>query len=144
MPAVKDMSSIVDKWTRQSSVSEASYTEGIKNPRRDWANATAEAEGNYKSAVTKAAGEGRFGRGVRKAGTPKWQTNAIEKGPARWSQGINLSADAYASGFEPYRRVIESTSLPPRKMKGDPGNIDRVRVMSAALHDAKIRMSGGK
>lgn len=144
MPAVKDMATIVDKWKRQSAASEASYTEGIQNPRRDWATATAEAEANFKAAVTKAANEGRFGRGVRKAGTPKWQNNALAKGPARWSQGINLSEDAYASGFEPYRRIIESTNLPPRKPKGDPGNIDRVRVMAAALHEGKVRAAGGK
>ena len=144
MPAVKDMASIVEKWKRQSTASEASYREGVENPRRDWATETSNAESNYKVAVVKAAGEGRFGRGVKRAGTPKWQRNAIEKGPARWSQGINLSEDAYASGFEPYRRVIETTTLPARKPKGDPGNIDRVRILAAALHEAKVRAAGGR
>jgi len=144
MPAVKDMSSIVEKWRRQSSVSEESYKEGVLNPRRDWASAAAEGEANYKMAVTKAASEGRFGRGVKSAGTGKWQTNALSKGPGRWTQGINLSENAYATGFEPYRRIIETTTLPPRKMKGDPGNIDRVRTMAAALHEGKLRLKGGK
>jgi hypothetical protein len=138
------MSNIVEKWMRVSAASEESYKEGIQNPRKDWARETALSESNYKAAVTKAASEGRFGKGVRQAGTEKWQRNAIAKGPARWSQGINLSSDAYSTGFAPYRQVIESTKLPDRRPKGDPANIDRVRVMAAALHEAKIRMKGGK
>lgn len=142
MPPVKPMQQITEKWVRQSTASEASYEEGIKNPRRDWADATAKAEGNYKTAVTKAANEGRFANGVRKAGTAKWQQNAIAKGPARWSQGINLSVDAYEKGFAPFRQVIESVTLPERKEKGNPANIARVAAMAKALHDAKLRLRG--
>lgn len=144
MPAIKSMANIVEKWMRVSAASEASYTEGIQNPRKDWAQEAAKAEANYKAAVVKAAGEGRFGIGVKAAGTSKWQENALAKGPARWSQGINLSADAYSTGFAPYRQVIESIKLPDRKPRGDPGNINRVAVMAAALHEAKIRMRGGR
>lgn len=142
MASIKPLSKVSEKWKRVAQVSQAEYEDGVKNPRTDWATATKAAEGAYKKGVTEAAAAGRFGKGVDKAGTSKWQTNAINKGPSRWSNGISLSTSNYEDGFKPYHDTIASLNLPPRGPKGDPANIARVSAVAKALHDKKIALKG--
>ncbi|KKM90352.1 hypothetical protein LCGC14_1239470 [marine sediment metagenome] len=142
MPAVKSLDKISEKWARVASVSQPDYIDGIQNPRADWAQQTAAAAGNYNSAVTKAIQEKRFEKGVTKAGTPKWQERSLAVGPDRWLQGIQLSKNAYETGFAPFRQVIINTTLPPRGAKGDPKNIQRVAVLADALHKEKLARLG--
>ena len=84
MPAIKALDFISSKWKRVTQVSGESYKEGVDNPKVDWALATAAAEGNYNKGVTDAIAQKRFGKGVRKAGTSKWQEGASGKGVSRW------------------------------------------------------------
>lgn len=137
MPAVKSASSIAKKWSEVTPQRSAQYEEGVKAPLRDWAKNTEAAKDAYKSGITDAIAKGRFEKGITKAGTKKWQDRAALVGPARFSQGVQVAAPDYERGFASYRDVIEKTVLPPRFAKGDPRNIDRVRVMAAALADAK-------
>lgn len=143
MAKIKDMARIVEKWKRVAAGAGPEYEEGIRNPKADWETETKAAEARYEAGVSAAIARKGFGKGVRKAGTPKWQAMSLAKGPGRWSQGIDLSGDAYQAGFEPYARVIAALSLPPRGPKGDPRNIARVAAVAKALHDAKIARAGG-
>jgi len=143
MPPVKSLDKISQKWAQVSQQSQGAYEEGVRNPRSDWADATAKAANNYAAGVSKAVSEKRFEKGVRGAGSSKWQQAAIEKGPGRWAEGIRLSQDAFERGFDPYRQVIEKTTLPPRGPVGDPSNINRVAVLAKALHEERLRRQGG-
>jgi len=138
MPAVKPLDRISAKWRRVASVSQPEYEAGIANPRSDWKTATIKATPAYEAGVQAAIQQKRFQAGVEAAGTSKWQRNALEKGPARWAEGINLSGDAFEAGFAPFRAVIERTVLPPRGPKGSPQNIQRVAVIANALHKEKM------
>jgi hypothetical protein len=91
--------------------------------------------------VTGAAQAKSFQKGVQAAGTPKWQSKALSKGTARYGPGVAEGEPDFAQGFDRFRTVIEGTNLPPRFAKGDPRNVERVRVMSTALRRAKV---GGK
>jgi len=142
MANIKNISKIAEKWMRQSSVSEQSYTEGIQSPRSDWATSTSEANDSYKKGIQASIAKDSFLKGVKRAGTSKWQTQALNKGPARWSDGINKSGSSYADGFQPYLEVISRTQLPKRGPKGDPSNIQRVSVMAKAMHDEKVKRQG--
>jgi hypothetical protein len=143
MPAVKSMDRIVEKWKRVAGAAGAEYTEGIQNPRADWATQTKEAEPRYEAGVQASINRKGFGKGVTKAGTVKWQAMSVAKGPSRWSAGISLSGDAYREGFEPYARVLTALTLPARGARGDPKNIERVRKVAEALHNEKVKRAGG-
>jgi len=134
MVETKPIEQVVEKWQRKVAGAEPDYRSGIENPKKDWEAATKAAEPAYKEGVTRAANEGRFGRGVAKAGTAKWKKNALEKGPGRWSSGVNMASDEYRSGMTEVLSVINSVSLPPRGAKGDPRNYERVKVIGEALH----------
>ena len=142
MADIKALDRINEKWQRVTSAAGAEYEEGVRNPRTDWKVATLKQNAAYKAGVQKSISLDSFAKGVEAVGTAKWQKNAIEKGPARFQQGVSLAGDAYTTGFAPYRQVISSLTLPPRGPKGDASNINRVAVVAKALHDKKL--AGGK
>jgi hypothetical protein len=139
MPPVKRTDAIAEKWARVTPERAADYKAGVEDPRRDWADGATKAEPAYESGVTGAIREKRYSKGVRRVGTAGWQRKAATKGADRFGPGVRDAAKAYEDGFAPYREVIERTTLPARGAKGDPKNLDRVRVMATALHDAKVK-----
>jgi len=144
MPAVKPLDKISQKWIDVSQTSQGAYEDGVRNPRGDWAKNTAASAPAYAAGVQAAISDGRFQKGVTNAGTSKWQEATIAKGPGRWAEGIRLGQSAYERGFSPYRTVLENTTLPPRGAVGDPKNIQRVAVIAKALHDERLRRTGGR
>jgi len=138
MPAIKSASEIARKWADVTPRRDADYKAGVASPKADWAQETAAAETRYDEGVTAAIGRKAFSKGVRDAGSAKWQRGALEKGVNRWGPGVRAAQPDFEKGFQPYRDVIEGTSLPPRRRTGDPANIERVAVLAGALHARKV------
>ncbi len=139
MPAVQDTSKVSDKWSRVTPQRAQDYQEGVQNPKKSWAASTTAAAGAQAAGVQQAIAEKRFEKGVAKAGDSKWQAKAISKGVDRFGPGVQAAKGDYEQGVAPYLSVIASTTLPPKFAKGDPRNIERVRVMAAALRNAKMK-----
>jgi hypothetical protein len=137
MPAIRSAKEIAEKWSSVTPTRTAFYESGVKSPTKDWAKVTAAAESNYKAGVTQAANEGRFAKGVNKAGTSKWQRKAIEVGAGRWGPGVSIAGPEFEAGFAPYRDAIEKIVLKPRYPKGDPRNYERVAQIGSALNSLK-------
>jgi hypothetical protein len=135
MVKTKSIDRTTEKWQRKVSVAGSDYEAGVRDPAVPWNTATKEAEPRYKEAVVKAAGEGRFGRGVDKAGD-KWNRNVIEKGIARWPDGVSKAGPDYTKGMAPVLAAINATTLPARYPGGDERNLERVRVMNKSVHNA--------
>ncbi len=143
MAAIKAIDQIAAKWSRVASASQQSYQDGVMAPRADWAQNAAAAEGNYAAGVQAAVGKKSFSSGVRRAGTSKWQNNAQSKGPARYSQGVQVAQGDYAAGFTPYREAIQSAQLPPRGPRRSPQNLQRVAAIVAAVSARKEALLKG-
>ena len=139
MPPIKPISEIAAKWARVAPTRQEDYLKGVQSPRVAWDTAATAAAPQYEAGVQAAITGKRFASGIRAAGNAKWQRKAVELGPSRFATGTQAAAPDFEKGFGPYRAVIESTTLPPRRPKGDPGNIERVRTMAAALAAAKKR-----
>jgi len=140
MANIKPLDRTAAKWARVSAGASNEYREGVENPRADWATQTKAAEGNYEAGVTAAIQRKAFGKGVGRAGTEKWQKNAIALGPGRFATGVQNAQSAYADGFAPYQAVIAAITLPKRGPKGAPENIQRVAAIAKALHDKKLQL----
>jgi len=139
MPPIKPISDIAAKWARVAPTRQEDYLKGVTNPRIPWDAAAAAADSQYKAGVQAAISGNRFTAGIRAAGNAKWQRKAVELGPSRFATGTQAAAPDFEKGFGPFRQVIESTTLPPRRPKGDPANIERVRAMANALSAARKR-----
>jgi len=135
---VKKLSAIEDKWTRVTPGRSTDYTLGIKNPKRDWETETVEASDRYKAGVDAAHAKGMFPKGVKAAGTDKWQDHSLKKGPTRFMEGVALAGPDYGKGFAPFHAALERTTLPPKFPKGDLRNYERSKVTGMALHEEKV------
>lgn len=134
----KDIASVAAKWSTRAAAAGADYTAGVKAPRNDWAQNTAGAAQAWADGVTAAVGNRRFASGVQKAGTAKWQNAAVNKGATRYPDGVSKGKDNYSNNFGPVLQVISGLNLPPRAPRGSPSNLQRVQVITDALHKHKI------
>jgi hypothetical protein len=137
MPAIRSTATIVKKWADRAGSAGQQYADGVASPKKDWATNAAGAQNNWEAGVQGAATKKSFSKGVSSAGTAKWQKKATTKGAQRFGPGVADAQPDYQAGFEPFANVISSTTLPPKFAKGDPRNVERVRVMSQALRKAK-------
>ncbi len=144
MAAIKPLEQSSDKWVRRASVAQPDYEAGVQNPRRPWSQAAVAADQVYRQAVIAAANAGRYAGGVRAAGEERWRQNAIQKGPGRFTEGVNLAVGDWQRGFAPFHQAISALSLPERKAKGDPGNIQRVAAIAQTLRRVKEQRAGGR
>lgn len=133
---VPTASEVGAKWKRRVDGATEDYRLGVTDASVDWAGPTKAAEATYKEAVVKAAGEGKFGRGVARAGNEKWKQKTAAKGPARWSSGVAEAQPDYESGMGKVLSAIAGVTLPPRGPAGDERNYERVKAVGRAVHNA--------
>lgn len=138
MAEIRSLAHIRDKWVRVTPMRTEDYKLGVQNPRRDWEEETAAAKDNYKAGVDAAHAKNLFEKGVRLAGTKKWQSKALQKGPGRFSEGVYIAGPDYEKGFAPFREAIARVDLGPRFPKRDPRNLDRVKRVVDALIREKV------
>lgn len=138
MAEIKPMATIADKWTRVTPGRSEDYKIGVTNPRRDWATAAAGGKENWKAGIDAAANKNLFEKGILLAGSAKWKSKALAKGPGRFSEGVYLAGPDYAKGFAPYQAAIAGVDLGPRFPRRDPRNVDRVRKVVEALVATKL------
>lgn len=138
MPQVRSMAKIKEKYGRVTPGKGAELEAGLKDPKKNWHDATLAAAEAWRGGVEGAISRDAFAKGVGNADQSTYLDPALKLGVRRYRDGVTFGTDKYGKNFAPYREVIEGTSLPPRGPVGDPANIERVRIMSAALHDAKV------
>lgn len=139
MAEIKPLSAIREKWTRVTPMRTEDYRLGIEHPKRDWADETEAAKGNWKMGVDQAAAKDLFAKGVSKAGTSKWRDRALKKGPGRFAEGVMIASPDYEKGFAPYHSAIERVDLGPRFPRRDPRNLGRVKAVVDALIEEKLK-----
>lgn len=134
----KVRTNVAGKWARRAGSATQEFTEGVQNPRQDWAQATVAAAANQAAAIQQAITEKRFEKGVAKAGTGRWQQKTLSKGSQRFASGVQEAELDYATAVQPYLEVAANTVLPPRGPKGDPKNFQRVITMANAMRAKKL------
>jgi hypothetical protein len=134
---VKPADKVAAKYASKATAAGGDYKDGLDFPKRDQAEAALAAGDAYEQGVQQAIADKRFQTGVQKAGSGKWKTKASTVGAQRFTQGVQAGAADYQKGIAPVLSTIAATELPPRYPKGDPRNLERVRVMNENLVKAK-------
>ena len=127
-----------EKWARRAATATEDFITGVENPRTDWKQATMAAAKNQEAGVMESIKNKSFEKGVSNAGSEKWRNKTIEKGSQRYAAGVQDGQSDYDTAIAPYLSTIEATTLPPRFPKGDPRNLDRVKVITLALRKKKL------
>ncbi len=63
---------------------------------------------------------------------------AAEVGARRFPEGIRAAEGDWARETQPYLDTIRSITLPPRRPKGDPANLERTAAVAQALRRRKV------
>lgn len=136
MPKTKGVTATVDKWQRRASVAQPDYLTGVQNPRVPWDQAAKAGAANYRTAVTQAATDGRYEKGVSRVGSQKWVDGATKKGPSRFVEGVQIGGVNFQDRINQVLSTIEGVTLPARGPKGSPQNYQRVTPIGDALRRA--------
>ena len=116
-----------------------SYADGVAGAGQAWHDAAMASSDTYAQGVQAAISDGRFAKGVQKAGAQRFVDKATKVGAGRFTTGAAAAVQDYQTGVQPYLDVIAAQNLPPRRPKGDPGNINRVSQIAAALRAKKLQ-----
>lgn len=139
---VKDLAGSAQRWTTRAAAAAADYGTEAAAAGERWQSNTASAAATYFQAVSSAGIQDRFRRGVQRAGAAKYTRKITDVGQSRYSTGVQAATDDWRSGFEPFANTISALTLPPRRPRGDPGNIERVRVIAQALNARRLAALG--
>ncbi|MBZ5569453.1 MAG: hypothetical protein LAN64_16595 [Acidobacteriia bacterium] len=136
---VKDLGTAAKKFSTNASAGSTNYATGVQN-NQSWAQNTEAAAPTWAQGVSSAASNGRFAKGVAKAGQSKWQTNSVQKGQSRFQSAVSTPAaqQNWQTGFSPYASIIAGITKPPKGVRGSPGNYAIVQTIGDALHKAKV------
>jgi hypothetical protein len=129
---------LCNRWQKNTAAATEEYTRGVKTPRRSWGKTCCESQPRWKAGVDKAHTKDALRKGVMRARTRKWQTKTLLKGPARFAEGVYDAGDAYAEGYKPYHARYPSIFLPKRYPRGDPRNIERVKVVCTEFGRVRV------
>lgn len=138
MAKIRSMAKIKDKYGRVTPGKGPELEAGLRDPKKVWHDETLAAVEAWTGGVEGAIARDGFRKGVAAVDQSDYLDPALKLGVKRYRDGVTFGTPKYGEKFAPYRDVIEGTSLPPRGPVGDPANIERVRIMAAALHDAKV------
>jgi len=131
--AVPPIASVAAKWARRVGGATEDYTAGISRASGKWQPAAAAANSNYVAGVNAAASAGRYAKGVNRAGDAKWQRKSKDVGSQRYGPGAAAAEGDFSTALGPVLEVIGRTDLPPRGVRGAPGNLARVGAIANAL-----------
>mgnify|MGYP001583810356 CR=1 FL=1 len=139
MPKIRSLAKIADKYGRVTPAKGPELEAGLKDPKKIWKDEAGAASDAWKAGVSDAVTRDAFKKGVDKATQADYLDPALKLGVKRYRDGVQLGITKYNKNFGPFRDIIEATTLPPKGAVGDPGNIERVRIIAAALHEGKIK-----
>jgi hypothetical protein len=142
MVNIKPIGVIAAKFVKNAQAAAPDYEAGVRAPQNDYARNTIAAEATYNAGIQAAIGRKAFSKGVTQAGTQKWQDKSISKGVVRYPAGVADAEPDFTKGFAPFADTISRLTLPQKRAKGDPANLQRVAVIAKALRDKKTGTSG--
>jgi len=135
---MKDPATLSKKFVSRAQNAQGDYQTGVAAAGATWEQHAGASEQAWEQGVQQAVTKKRFASGVQGKGG-KYQTNAANLGPNRYSQGVGNAGDAWARGVAPAQGVLKSLSLPPRSYRGAPSNAARSTAVQTAL--AALRMN---
>lgn len=133
-----DLNRAANKFKTRGQAAATDYAEGVRGAGPKWQAATEGSADNYNAGVQAAIADNRFQRGVSRAGAAGYESKATGVGAQRFPQGIASAGPDWQRGFAPIAQAMDGVTPPPRRPRGDPSNIDRVRVFNEAARRAKI------
>lgn len=136
--SVKPISEVVNNWANVTPGRSEVYSRNAQAASGTWLANFVAGIPNFQSAVVAAGVATRMANSARARGQTRYQTKIQAVGAARFGQGVTASREIYASAVQPYLNTISGLTLPPRRPRGDPSNLQRVQAIATALHNQRV------
>ena len=133
---------IAAKWAEVTPGRQKYYEENTPEAATDWEAHALAAAPTFRAAVPASGIEKRFAGGVKQAGAAKFARKVSDVGVDRFGPGVRAAVPDMQSGVDPYVTVIAAVTPPARGPRGDPGNLERVRVFADALAKKRLALLG--
>ncbi len=133
---------IAAKWAEMTPGRQKFYSANTAAAAADWEAKTKAAEKTFTAALQSGDIGRKFAGGVTKAGAAKFARKVTDVGVDRFSPGVRAATQDMSAGVDPYVQVIASVTPPARGPRGDPANLERVRVYADALAKKRLALLG--
>jgi len=137
-----DLSDAAKKFSQNGQNAAPMYAKNATAAAADWHSQTLASEENYKTGVTRAANEGRFGRGVQKAGAEGYRSGVATVGQNRFSEGMSKGGATWSAEFGKVAQVVAGKDIGPRGITGSQENKNRAANMADAWRAARMSVLG--
>lgn len=124
------------KYVARASVAGTDFAENAAASGARYVENAVKGEANYKTAVAKAAAEGRYGAAIRAKGSEKFERKIRAVGAGRFTEGVAAGSTDYAQQISKVLSTIGAVTLPDRGPKGSPQNFQRIQPIGVALRKA--------
>ena len=138
MVKIKSQAEISENYDKGIARAPENYKKGIQRTN-DWQEkaSSEQAEANYADGVQRAAASKLRQKKVSQVSNEEWKQKAANIGSTRIGSGMKAGAGKRAKNFEPYRQLIESTSLPERTTDAESNVMNRVVPLAKGMQDLK-------
>lgn len=99
--AIADATTVAQKWANRASAASGDYRAGVENTQKDPTALAIAAGPKYIQRVTQAYQDGRYTRGLQRAGKAGWLEGVLNKGVNNYSAGVTASVDKFAARIAP-------------------------------------------
>lgn len=139
---VRPVAESQDKFAKRAAAAAPDYGKGVATAGPKWLAGAQASEDAWAAGTQDAISNKRFGAGVRKAGSTKYQDRAAKVGPDRYRTGVAEGANDWGKGFAPHAQALQSLDLGTKGMRGSEQNYARARSVGQALRAKKMELLG--
>src|SRR5574341_673460 len=139
---VRPIAEAQEKFSKRAASAQGDYGKGVATAGPRWLAGASASEDAYASGVTEAVSQKRFGAGVRKAGSTKYQDRATKLGPGRYATGVVEGAPEWGRNFAPHAQALQGLDLGVKGMRGSEQNYSRSRQVGQVLRAKKLELLG--
>lgn len=135
---MKSAQASASKFVERASAASGDYVKGAQETSKDQSARAIAAKAIYQQALTASFARGSFEKGLSKSGKAGWVKGITDKGATRFSEGVMVSANKYATESAKFDSARGASDSMPRGLKGSATNLAKVATVVNALRAAKV------
>lgn len=132
-----------EKFKARAQNAREDYKRGVSNAGQRWLDGAAASTEAWRAGTQEAISQGRFERGVRAAGSTKYQERASTLGPERFATGVVAGAPDWGKNFAPFQQALAAHTPAPRGMRGSDQNANRSLEVQRLMRRTRNERLGG-
>jgi hypothetical protein len=140
---VKDPATSSAKYVQNAGNAVNAYKAGVQAPKQSQSAAAIAAIPNWQQAVASPSAAAAMKSGLTASGDTGWMNGALNKGAARYPQGVQLAQGKWQTNTQPYLTALANINLPAKGIRGAAQNYQRTQAVGQALHNLKGQRAGG-